>query len=122
MHYFIFPDADTTLYSVSSSQNTGLDEILEIRKDHTKADGSSPTVSRILMKFDLAYISQSIVRGTITNPKFYINLYDANPVDLSYSQSLYAYPVSQSWVVGEGFRFDDPITSEGCSWEYRTSL
>ena len=122
MHYFIFPDADTTLYSVSSSQNTGLDEILEIRKDHTKADGSSPTVSRILMKFDLAYISQSIVRGTITNPKFYINLYDANPVDLSYSQSLYAYPVSQSWVVGEGFRFDDPITSEGCSWEYKTSL
>ena len=49
-------------------------------------------------------------------------MYDANPVDLSYSQSLYAYPVSQSWVVGEGFRFDDPITSEGCSWEYKTSL
>ena len=40
MHYFIFPDADTTLYSVSSSQNTGLDEILEVQKN-MKSDGTN---------------------------------------------------------------------------------
>ena len=36
MHYFIFPDIDNTLYFNSSSMNTGLDEILEIRKDVAK--------------------------------------------------------------------------------------
>lgn len=118
MHYFIFPEKDTTIYQASGSQNTGLDEILEIRKD-LNASGTNPKVSRILMKFDLSEISQSIVRGTITNPKFYLNLYDANPQNLSYSQSLFAYPVSQSWVVGEGFDADSPITTEGCSWFYR---
>ena len=99
MYYFIYPDADTTLYQSSGSKNTGLDEIVEIRKDLSDA-GTNPKVSRILMKFDLTEVSSSIVNGTITNPKYFLNLYDANPVDLSYSQSLWAYPVSQSWVVG----------------------
>jgi len=120
MHYFIYPESDTTLYSASGSMNTGLDEILEIRKD-VDDSGVKAKVSRILMKFDLAYISQSMHRGLITNPKFYLNLYDANPTDLSVSQSLWAHPVSQSWDVGEGFRFDSPTTTDGASWNYRTS-
>jgi len=72
------------------------------------------------MKFDLSYISQSIVRGLISSPKFYLNLYDANPQDIGYSQSLYAYPISQSWVSGEGYEGDIPVTQEGASWDYRT--
>ena len=36
MHYFIFPDIDTTVYSRTGSKNTGLDQILEIRKDQNK--------------------------------------------------------------------------------------
>ena len=32
MNYFIFPETDTTLYQTSGSQNTGLDEILEVTK------------------------------------------------------------------------------------------
>ena len=51
--------------------------------------------------------------------KFYLNFYDANPQDIGYSQSLYAYPISQSWVSGEGFYNDNPITTEGASWRYR---
>ena len=74
MHYFIFPEIDTTLYSRTGSKNTGLDQILEIRKDQ-KSDGTMIGVSRILMKVDLSYISSSMLRGTITNPKFYLNLY-----------------------------------------------
>ncbi len=120
MHYFIFPDIDNTLYFNSSSMNTGLDEILEIRKDVARG-GSDVKVSRILMKFDLSEISQSIVKGIITNPKFYLNLYDANSTELGVSQSLWAYPVSQSWDGGEGFRFDFPVTQNGSSWDFRTS-
>ena len=122
MHYFIFPDADTTMYQASSSRNTGLDEILQIDKS-MNASGGNVRVSRILMKFDLAYISQSMHRGTIArDAKFYLNMYDANPIDINYSQSLYAYPVSQSWVVGQGFLSDDPATQEGASWAYRDGL
>ena len=121
MHYFIFPDIDATLYSASGSKNTGLDEIIEVRKD-MKSDGTNVKVSRILMKFDLSYISSSIVRGLITNPKYYLNLYDANPTDIGYSQSLYAYPVSQSWISGEGFDSDNPTTTQGASWDYKTGL
>lgn len=121
MHYFIFPDIDATLYSASGSKNTGLDEIIEVRKD-MKSDGTNVKVSRILMKFDLSYISSSIVRGLITNPKYYLNLYDANPTDIGYSQSLYAYPVSQSWVEGEGFDSDLPTTTQGASWDYKTGI
>ena len=121
MHYFIFPDIDTTLYQASSSKNTGLDEILEVQKN-MKSDGTNIKVSRILIKFDLSYISQSIVRGQIVNPKFYLNMYDANPTDLSYSQSLWAWPVSQSWVEGEGFDVDNPTTTQGASWAYKTGI
>tara|TARA_Y100000034_G_scaffold135992_1_gene210153 strand:+ start:2462 stop:3589 length:1128 start_codon:yes stop_codon:yes gene_type:complete len=122
MHYFIFPDADTTLYQHTGSKNTGLDEIVEIRKDLNDA-GENPKVSRILMKFDIGEISQSIHRGTIgTDAKFYLNLYDAHPANLSYSQSLYAYPISQSWSVGEGYDGDNPINSEGASWRYKDGV
>ena len=122
MNYFIFPDIDTTLYQASGSANTGLDEVLEIRKDMSKSGGNIK-VSRILMKFDLSEISSSIVNGTIptiaSGTKYYLNLYDAGSEDLNVSQSLYAYPISQSWVEGQGTVNDDPIALEGASWNYK---
>jgi len=118
MHYFTFGEKDTTLYEASSSVNAGLDEILEIRKDVSDT-GDTVSTTRVLIRFDLSYISQSIVRGTITNPKYYLNLYDAKPQNLATSQSLYAYPVSQSWVMGDGRSYDNPITTEGASWKFR---
>ena len=69
MHYFTFADKDTTLYQASSSLNAGLDEILEVRKDISDT-GATVNVSRILMKFDLSYISGSIASGLI--PTFVI--------------------------------------------------
>ena len=77
MHYFTFAEKDTTLYQASSSLNAGLDEILEIRKDVSDT-GDSVNVSRVLVKFNIASISSSIVDGTIANPTFYLNLFDAN--------------------------------------------
>ena len=122
MHYFIFPEFDTTLYQASASRNTGLDEILEIEKTMNQS-GGNVRVSRILIKFDLAEISRSMVRGQIaTDARFYLNMYDANPTDLSYSQSLFAYPISASWVPGEGFRADNPKTQEGATWNFRDGI
>ena len=121
MNYFIFPDIDTTIYEASGSSNAGLDQILEVRKDMSTSGGNI-RVSRILMKFDLNEVSKSIVNGTITNPKYYLNMYDANSQNLSTSQSLYAYPISGSWLEGQGTAHDDPITKEGASWKYRDGL
>jgi len=121
MNYFIFPDIDTTLYQVSGSQNTGLDEILEVTKTMSTSGGNIK-VSRILIKFDLTAISASMHNGTITNPKFYLNMYDANSQNLSTSQSLYAYATSGSWLEGQGTAGDTPADGEGASWKYRDGL
>ena len=58
MHYFIYADADATLYEGESTQsrNTGLDEILEVRKDMND-NATVINVSRALIKFDLTEIS-----------------------------------------------------------------
>jgi len=121
MNYFIFPDSDTTIYQATGSSNTGLDEILEVTKT-MNSSGANVKVSRVLIKFDLGEVSSSIVDGTITNPKFYLNMYDANSQNLTTSQELYAYPVSQSWVEGQGTFSDSPLTAEGASWKFRDGI
>jgi hypothetical protein len=122
MHYFIYADADATLYegSATQSRNTGLDEILEVRKDMNDS-GTVINVSRALIKFDLTEISRSVVDGLIpSTAKYFLNLYDAGSTGLtSTSQLLYANIVSQSWTAGEGTFHDDPETTDGVSWRYR---
>ena len=52
MHLFEFAEKDSTLYegSATQSRNTGLDEVLEVRKD-MNADGSVINTSRVVIKF-----------------------------------------------------------------------
>ena len=54
MHYFIFPEKDTWLAEMSSSQNYGGDEILELSKNITTAGETTALngVSRVLTKFN----------------------------------------------------------------------
>ena len=120
MHLFTYATEDTVLYEASESRNFGLDEVLEIRKDVDDA-GISVNVSRALVKFDLAAMSSSVSdAGASASAKYYLNLYDAGSEALTTSQTLYAYPVSQSWVMGRGKKAYSPATTEGVSWAYRT--
>ena len=119
MHYFVFPEIDSTIYQATGSGNAGKDEILEVQKTMSTS-GGNVKVSRILIKFDLGDIQSSINNGTISpDRKFYLNMYDAGSESLKVSQSLFAYPISQSWVEGQGTANDNPITTEGASWKYR---
>ena len=118
MHYFEYATKDTTLYESSQSMNSGLDEILEIQKVGSSLS-EVITVSRALIKFDLTDISSSISNETITNPKYYLNLYDAGSEALNIEQTLYGYPVSQSWDMGSGRSDSNPVVAEGASWTYR---
>ena len=64
MHFFTFAEKDSTLYQASGSLNAGLDEILEVRKDVSDT-GAFVDASRVLIKFDLTYIQNSITSGLI---------------------------------------------------------
>ena len=121
MYYFEYPTTDTTLYegTVTSSYNTGLDQILEVRKN-TNSSGTTVNVSRILIKFDYGYINSQVTAGVIpSTAKYYLNLYDASSEELAVEQTLFGYMVSGSWNGGTGFMDRDPVLSDGASWKYR---
>jgi len=121
MYYFEYPITDTTIYegNVTSSYNTGIDQILEIRKD-VNSTGTTVDVSRILIKFDYGYISSSIQSGIIpSDAKYYLNLYDASSEELAVEQTIFAYIISGSWNGGTGYMDRDPVLSDGASWKYR---
>ncbi len=86
-------------------------------------DVSGPTtvgavLSRALLHFDLSTISQSIAAGTITSPKFFLNLKICESQEVPIRYSLAAYPVSQSWAMGTGYKYDGASTSDGANWKF----
>lgn len=133
MHIFVSPNKDATLYSDEPTQNTGKDEILEIIKKPITAIStslSSPTIayvsssilSRILISFDLNYISSLISNGTISNsPRFYLNMHICRVEGQEEFSTLYIYPVQtgSAWVQGIGKRLDGVIREGGVSWTYK---
>lgn len=127
MIYSIIAKKDATIYERSSSMNTGIDEILEIEKTVSSSGTSNIYNSRILIKFDIAEISSSIVAGLITSPNYYLNLYTNKASSLDYKYGLEAFPISQSWEMGRGRTKSKKTTDsgatkyeeEGVSWEYR---
>tara|TARA_Y100001937_G_scaffold128092_2_gene202446 strand:+ start:495 stop:1670 length:1176 start_codon:yes stop_codon:yes gene_type:complete len=121
MYYFEYPITDTTIYegNVTSSINTGLDQIIEVEK-HTNSSGTTINASRILIKFNYGYISSSVQSGVIpADAKYYLNLYDASSEELAVEQELFAYMISGSWAGGTGTKDRDPALSDGASWKYR---
>mgnify|MGYP000872368196 FL=1 len=121
MHYFEFGKRDTTLYSggTTASRNTGIDEILEINKV-VNNNGTVGNVSRVLIDFDLSFISKSVQDGKIpSTAKYYLNLFDATSDEVEVEQSLHIYMVSGSWKQGSGKLDHDPVTQNGATYQYR---
>ena len=121
MYYFEYPKIDTTIFEgeITSSINTGLDQILEVNKFMNSA-GTTIDVSRVLIQFDYSYISSSVQSGIIpSDAKYYLNLYDASSTELAVEQTLFAYMISGSWNGGTGTKDRDPTISDGASWKYR---
>ena len=119
----IYADIDATMYERSSSMNTGIDSILELSKISSSA---GIFTSRILIKFPLDEISSSVASGDISEPSFYLNLYQTDASELSQNYSLVAYPVSQSWQNGQGRALEptslNGFNKRGVSWTYRNKL
>ena len=75
-------------------------------------------VNRALVKFNLSEISKSISSGDIQSPKFTLKLKVAREENLPISYTLYSFPISQSWVMGDGY-LSDGGSNKGASWNYK---
>ena len=115
MFYFVTASKDASIYLQQPKQNTGFDEILEVSKVYY---GNLKDTARSLIKFETTPLSQSIASGEVTMSlaTMIIRQCEANEIPTDYT--IYAYPVSQSWDMGIGTRFDE-ISTDGCTWESR---
>jgi len=74
--------------------------------------------NRALVQFDITSISQSIVNGNIANPSFTLKMNIAREFELPITYKLYAFPIAESWVMGDGY-LSDGGSEVGASWNYR---
>lgn len=122
-HYFLFPEKDTTIFSKRDFllRNSGKDEILEIEKSYEydlSTDSDLPTKSRTLIKFDLTEQFSNWSTNDVLSRKFILNLKTVESKEVPLKYDILAYPISQSWEMGVGRKYDD-YTSEGASWKFR---
>ena len=134
MFRIYYAERDTTLYEQYPSQNTGIDQILELTKiaSGSKLNGIIQTNqynSRFIIDFgsEITSISQSILNGEMPplsnhpdSASIFLNIKAADASDLLHTYEIKAFPVSQSWINGNGNYSDDPITKNGASWFYRS--
>ena len=112
MYYFVTASKDATIYLQQPSQNTGLDEILEVSKTYY---GSLKDIAHSLIKFDTTPLSSSIASEAITMSSAEMILRECESSEIPIDYTIYAYAVTQSWEMGIGTRFDD-ITTDGVTW------
>jgi hypothetical protein len=117
MYHFLTASKDASIYLQQPVQNTGLDEILEVSKTYY---GNLKDVARTFIQFDLNSLSSSISNGDIVMDSAELILHECESSEIPLSYTLYVHPVSQSWEMGIGTRFDE-ITTDGITWNHKTS-
>ena len=117
MYYFLTASKDASIYLQQPTQNTGLDEILEVSKTYY---GNLKDVAHSLIKFDTTQLSTLISSGDVTMSSAELILRECESNEIPLDYTIYAYQVSQSWDMGIGTRFDE-ITTDGVSWNKRTT-
>lgn len=120
--YKIFPEKDSTIYSLFPQMNTGIDEIIEATTTTFGVD-VNPQTSRILIKYsttELNNIVDNVVGGLANLGDARVRSFISTAEGLNEDTSLEVYPISGSWSMGTGKYLDDPITTNGTSWIWRT--
>ena len=114
----IKPFKDATLYEEYPDKNTGLDEILEIKKT---ISGSSFAESRPILYFDTNDITNVLTDNGISinnvTCSLVMNTVQMSEVPLSYEIEVVA--VSGSWSNGTG-KFADTELTGGVSWRFKS--
>ena len=128
MIYSIFSKKDATIYEGTAAsgdvnkayQNTGIDEILEIRKIISSSGTPATYLSRALIYFDIDWTK--IKAGSEWDAAAYLNLYaiSANSIPMSYT--IAAHPISESWNMGLGRAGNTPYNLEQVSWKIGSNI
>ena len=120
MRTFLPTSQDATIYERYPTLNTGLDEVIEVGKVIKSLDGSAQYASgsaRILIQFNIPS-NQQYSSGS----EYYLNLRIADAKNINRYQQLLVYPVSQSWIEGSGYFYQDIRNVEdGVTWKNSTS-
>jgi hypothetical protein len=124
--YKLFPEKDSTLYSLWPTMNTGLDQQLESSATAFSPTDPNPQVSRALIQFNNAEIA-SVLDDIIedqsgTEYKAYLKLYSSKATGLNMDTTINIHPIAKSWEMGTGLYLDQPLTTNGTSWIYRNEL
>jgi hypothetical protein len=123
--YKIFPEKDATIYSLFPSMNTGLDEIVEATLTSFAFANPNPQTSRFLIKFsneDITEVIDLIPQDIFDSGSWKANLqcFIATSTGLQANTTVECYPVYGNWDMGTGRYLDDPISTDGTSWIWRT--
>jgi len=118
--YKIFPEKDATMYSLFPQMNTGLDEILDISNLNI-AISSNAQVARYLIKFNQDQLNNAI-NNLADGAQWDADLrcFIATAQGINLDSQLYVYPVSGAWGMGTGKYLDQPLVTNGVSWEWQT--
>lgn len=114
-YYFLTASKDASVYLQQPNQNTGLDEVLEVSKVYY---GNIKDVSRALLKFETQGLSGSISNGDVILDEATLVLKETDSEELPLDFDIEIYPLSQSWEMGKGTRFDE-ISTGGVTWKNR---
>jgi hypothetical protein len=119
--YKIFPSKDATMYSMYPTMNTGLDEIVESSLTSIAPTDPNPQVSRFLIKFDQSNI-ENVMTNLVNGYEWQANLrcFVAITTGLDLNTTVDIWAVSGSWDMGTGKYLDQPLTTDGVSWQYQT--
>ena len=132
--YKIFPEKDASIYSEFPLLNTGLDEVLSVS---TYYNTLYPNVSRFLIQFSQTEIEDIIntkISGSVTDAtgslitgsnaaifKSNLRCFISDVTGLNSNTTLEVYPISGSWNMGTGRYPNNPQTTNGVGWTYRSS-
>lgn len=114
-YYFITASIDASIYLQQPNQNTGLDEILEVSKVYY---GNIKDVSRALIKFDLDTLSNLVDTDEVVLDSVKLLLRETESQEIPLRYTILAHPISGSWEMGNGTRFDK-ISTSGVNWKYK---
>jgi hypothetical protein len=113
-------DLFTGTFTSASGLISGWVSGSEVKNQQVTEVSSRRFIDRALIKFDVSAISASVANGTIPTPTFKLKLKTYKAEELPIQYSVYAYPVSQSWSMGDGY-YSDGGSDDGANWYYRDS-
>ena len=119
----IFPEKDATVYSLFPSMNTGLDEIVEATLTAFAYSNPNHQASRFLIQFsndDITSAIDLIPQSTYDDNKWSASLqcFVATATGINLDTTVKCFPVAKSWGMGTGRYLDDPISTNGTSWNW----